>query len=102
MPGVPSWDRVAALATALTRRVGSIARGSPPIRRVLQLLLKISGEPNATVLGSRRVHELADGIEDADDGLVVGLEPTFELIELLSKFFVGANASRSLTKARTT
>ena len=38
--------------------------------------------------GSWGGHELADGLQDAGDGLVVGIDPPFQFLELLRQFLV--------------
>lgn len=50
---------------------------------VLRLLREIAGKSDTAALGRWWVHKFADGFEDADDSLVVGLEVAFELIGLL-------------------
>src|SRR5262245_43132821 len=45
-------------------------------------------ETDRSLLGLWRVHELADGLDDAGDGLVVGGELALELRELLPKLLV--------------
>ena len=53
------------------------------------LLAEIGGESDRAALGSRRVHQLADGREDGLDGIVVVLVLALELIELASKGGIG-------------
>ena len=60
---------------------------------------------NAPLLcGLGRMHERADGIKNAGDGLVVSaefsLDSGFELVQARSQFLVAAIISRSRTKVR--
>src|SRR5581483_3986823 len=55
---------------------------------LLRPVPEIGGKSDAAALRRRWIHQLANSLEDTDDGLVMGLELAFELIELLGQLFV--------------
>lgn len=64
----------------------------------MRLFIEIGGEADGSLLGFGQVHELTEGFEDADDGLIMRRHLPLQLHELFRELSIGREEMTQLQK----